>query len=261
MDTFAVHGSGPAAYEEYLVPVLFAPLAHRVLDAAGLGAGDRLLDVACGTGIVARTAATRGARCAGVDLNQDMLATAKALGPGLEWLDGDAAALPVPDESYDVVTCQQGLQFMPDPVAVLRELVRVLRPGGRLVLATWRRLEYAPGFAAYVEVLDRHLGTEAGDILRAPFGLGDPERLRALLGAAGLAEHTCSIEALVCRFASIERFFAEEVAATPLAEPVGAADEEVKRRMVLDLAAALADRVDDRGLVFPIETHVVTAVR
>lgn len=261
METFAVHGSGPAAYEEYLVPVLFAPLAKQLLDAAAVMNGDRLLDVACGTGVVARTAAAMGATCAGADLNPEMLAMAGRLAPELEWLSADAVSLPSEDEAYDVVTCQQGLQFMPDPVAALREMLRVLRPGGRLALATWRALEYAPGFATYVDVLDRHLGAQAGDVLRAPFGLGDRSRLRGMLTAAGLTEHTTTIEVLVCRFGSIERFFAEEVAASPLAGPVGATDADRKRAMVEDLTGALADRIDDRGLVFPIESLVVTAVR
>ena len=143
METFNLRGSGPAAYEHYLVPILFRPLAQRLLEVADVRPDDRLLDVACGTGIVARLAAATGVECTGVDVNPEMLATASQLAPQVHWLPCDAADLALPDESYDVAVCQQGLQFMPDPVAALREMRRVLVPSGRIVVGLWRDLVFA----------------------------------------------------------------------------------------------------------------------
>ena len=261
METFNLRGSGPAAYEQYLVPILFRPLAQRLLEMAEVGPDDRLLDVACGTGIVARLAVGNGVECTGVDLNPEMIATASKLAPQVNWLPCDAADLPLPDESYDVAVCQQGLQFMPDPVAALREMRRVLVPSGRVVVALWRDLAFAPGFAAFVDVLDRHLGAAAGDILRGPFVLGAAGPARDLLTAAGFAVPHVSIHVITARFGSVHQLFTEEVAATPLAEVVAELDEDRLRAMVDDLAEMLRERVDDDGVVFPIETHVFTAAR
>jgi SAM-dependent methyltransferase len=261
METFTVRGSGPAAYERYLVPVVFRPLAERLLARAGVRPGERLLDVACGTGIVARTAAAKGVRSTGTDLKPGMLATARELAPAIEWVSADAAALPMPDASYDVVVCQQGLQFMPEPGAALTEMHRVLAPGGRLVLALWRALEYAPGFAAYVDVLDRHLGAQVAEILRAAFSAHNADRVRSWLTRAGFADPGVAIELLPARFGSAEQLFEEEVAATPLADAVAAAGQDRRRDMAADLAGLLADRTDDDGLLFPIEAHLFTASR
>jgi SAM-dependent methyltransferase len=104
------------AYERYLVPALFASWAERLLDLVAVGPGERVLDVACGTGIVARRAAARvgeGGAVTGLDRNPAMLEVARAaaieVGPPIDWRAGDAARLPFPDGVFDVVTCQQGL--------------------------------------------------------------------------------------------------------------------------------------------------------
>lgn len=256
METFTLRGSAPEAYERYLVPVLFRPLAERLLARVRPRPAERLLDVACGTGVVARVAAEHGVRCTGVDLSPDMLVTARELAPDLEWIHGDASALPLPDHSYDVVVCQQGLQFMPDPAAAVREMRRVLVPGGRLLVAVWRDLAFSPGFAAYVEMLDRQLGAEASAVLRGPFSMGDAEAVRSLLTGAGFESPRDEVEIVVARFGSAEQLFVEEVAATPLAELVVAAGADKQQAMAADLAELLADRTDDGGVVFPMETHV-----
>lgn len=256
METFTLRGSAPEAYERYLVPVLFRPLARRLLTRADPRPGERLLDLACGTGVVARLGTEHGLRCTGVDLSPDMLARARELAPDLELIHADAADLPLPDHAYDVVVCQQGLQFMPDPAAAVREMRRVLVPGGRLLVAVWRDVTFSPGFAAYVEMLDRHLGAEASAVLRGPFSMGDAEVVRALLTSAGFQRPHVSVEILTARFGSAEQLFVEEVAATPLAELVIAAGAGKQQAMAADLAELLADRTDDDGVVFPMETHV-----
>jgi SAM-dependent methyltransferase len=258
METFTVVGAGPAAYERYLVPVLFRPLAVDTLRLVGLQAGERLLDAACGTGVVARLAHAAGAQVTGLDVNSEMLATAQQLEPGVAWLQRPAEATELPDGRYAVVTCQQGLQFCTDPVAALRELHRVLAPGGRLAVALWCRLGRAPGFAAIVDVLDRHAGPELGDVLRAPFRLGAATAVYELAAAAGLPRPRTSIRGYQIRFASPSAMFDEEVAATPLAGPVAALPAGVRAAMIADLSTQLAEHIDDDGLVFPIETHLFT---
>jgi SAM-dependent methyltransferase len=163
--------------------------APRVAEAAGIRPGDRVLDVACGTGVLTREAARRAGpkgAVTGLDLSPEMLEVAERLGPELRWQQGSADALPFADQSFDAVVSQFGLMFFPDPVAGLREMRRVLVPGGRLAVAVWGSLDDTPAYAAEVELVERLAGKEAGDALRAPFVLGDPKRMAQLCAAAGI---------------------------------------------------------------------------
>jgi ubiquinone/menaquinone biosynthesis C-methylase UbiE len=130
-------GSIPENYERYLVPSIFGPWAEDLVEMAALRRGERVLDIACGTGIVARTAARKLAgsgSVVGLDLSAPMLAAARAAaaaeGMAVEWWEGSAVKLPLADAAFEVVFCQQGLQFFPDRVSALREMYRVLTPGG-----------------------------------------------------------------------------------------------------------------------------------
>jgi SAM-dependent methyltransferase len=222
------------AYEQYLVPPIMAPYADDLV--AGVMSGDRVLDVACGTGIVARRAAARGAHVTGADLNEQMLEVARSIAPEIRWIEADAADLPLADGAFDVVLCQQGLQFMPDPAAALAEMRRVLAPGGRLTVSVWRPCE------AY-ERLAGLLDPENAAIARSPFGGGD---LRALVGG-----HV-RIAIKEVRFPSAGEMLRREVACSPMSLVV---DDELERAFI----AAMGDHTDDDGVVFPIESYVVTA--
>jgi SAM-dependent methyltransferase len=177
-----------AAYEEFFVPALFQEWAPRVVAAAKIQPGHRVLDVACGTGILAReTAAQVGTSgsVAGLDSTSGMLAVAARLAPQIEWRQGLAESLPYADRSFDAVVSQFGLMFFTDRRKALREMRRVLSPGGRLAVAVWDSLDNTPAYAAEVALLDRLAGQRAADALRAPFVLGDTEELAALLSNAG----------------------------------------------------------------------------
>ena len=177
--------SFPEMYERLLVGPLFRPWAEALLDIVGVSAGERVLDVACGTGIVARLAHERLAgsgRVVAVDLSPQMLAVAQQMEPGIDWREGDAAALPVgDDEPFDLVTCQQGLQFVQDRPAAAREMRRALAPGGRLAVATWRGLDEASFFRDLHAVAERHLGP----FIDQRHSFGDGEALGRLLRDAG----------------------------------------------------------------------------
>jgi ubiquinone/menaquinone biosynthesis C-methylase UbiE len=193
-ERWQVTGSAAEVYQRQLVPAIFAPWAPRVLDLAAPAAGARVLDVACGTGVVARLAAERvgpGGRVVGLDLNPGMLQVAAGLavrGAPTRWVQADAGHLPFGDRSFEVVCCQLGLQYVPDRAATLAEMARVLAPGGRLAAMVWRSIEHSPGFALLAEALDRHVGPAAGATMRAPFGLGDEETLRGQVAGAGFQE-------------------------------------------------------------------------
>lgn len=259
----------PRAYEEYLAPALFGPFAEQLVGAAALRAGERVLDVACGTGVVARLAARRvgaGGRVVGIDLNPGMLAAAerKLAGPGapIEWLAGNAEAIPLPDGGFDVVFCQQGLQFFSDKDKALREMHRLLHQGGRLLVSVWRPLEYSPSFAVLAEALGRHISVEAGQALtRGPYSLTDAAELAALIAASGFRDVVVyPIERLV-RFPSTDQFVRQYVAATPLAAVVDQADDEQRAGLLAEVRRQLEPYTHADGLTFPMETNVAIALR
>lgn len=261
-------GTSAEAYERYLVPALFAASAARLLDLAGLEAGDRVLDVACGTGVVARAAALRAGalgKVVGLDLNQDMLDVARRVAagtrPAIEWQRGNAAELPFPEGAFDAVVCQQGLQFFSDRPKAFREMHRVLAPEGRLALSVCRPIEYSPAYPALAEALERHLGPEAGAMMRSPFLPWSREQLRTALGEAGFQDVRVRIAVAEARYPSPEELVRQEAASSPLAGPLGALSPGARAALIRDVSTALRDRVDDDGVVSPLETFVVTARR
>lgn len=175
-------------YERALVGPLFRPFAEQLLARLQLSRQDSLIDVACGTGIVARLARERlgrDARIVGVDIAPAMLAVAQSVDRTIDWRQGNATALPVEtSERFTLLTCHQGLQFMPDKAAVIREMRRVLAPGGRLGIATWRSLDDLPQIRELNAVVERHVGP----IVDARHSFGDADTLRRLLIDGGVAD-------------------------------------------------------------------------
>ena len=167
-------------YAEFFVPALFGQWTERVLDLADVGCSDRVLDVGCGTGVLARAAAQRvgpTGRVCGLDPNDGMRAVARRHSRGVELIPGIAEELPFPDGSFDRVLCQFALMFFTDRIQGLREMARVSRPGGTVVLLTWASVESSPGYAAMVDLLDRLIGDRAAQALLAPFSIGTPDHL------------------------------------------------------------------------------------
>ena len=210
-------------YDAFFVPALFAEWAPRLADTARLTPGQNVLDVACGTGLLARTTLPRvlpGGTVSGLDCNSDMLAVAHQREPSIDWQLGKAEALPYADNSFDVVTCQFGLMFFEDQATALREMWRVLRPGGRLIVAVWDALERTPGYTAMATLLQRLFGESIAAELRAPFVLGDPDELRDVFAAAGISEiELTRIVGKVC-FPSIMDWVRIEIKGWTLADKI-----------------------------------------
>jgi ubiquinone/menaquinone biosynthesis C-methylase UbiE len=185
-------GNAAENYERYFVPTIGTPFATGLLEAAGLQVGVRVLDIACGTGVVTRLAAERvgpkGA-VAGLDVNHAMLAVAQSVpstGTPIEWHEANAESLPLADGSFDVVVSSLGLQFVADKTSALREMRRVLAPEGRLAIATVGPTP--PLFAILEQALARHVKPEAAAFVRAVFSLYEPQELEKLTSSAGFRD-------------------------------------------------------------------------
>lgn len=257
--------TGSAAYEKELVTRFLDPLAADLVETTQVGFGDRVLDIACGTGIVARHAVQRvgtEGEVTGVDVNPAMLAVARELGdPSITWKKASADDLPFPDEGFDVVLCQAGLQFFENRPAALAEMRRVLRPGARLGVNTCRAVDHQPGYRLLAEAVTRHLGVEAGNIIRSPYALGDPDELRDLVTEAGFGDVHLHLVVLHGRFPSAEGLLRAESSSSPLRDIVDRLDPDVRGALIDDLTQVFGPHTDDDGVVFPFEAVVVTAVR
>jgi SAM-dependent methyltransferase len=139
-----------------------------------------------------------------------MLAVARRRNPGIEWQVGRAEAIPFPDASFDAVVSQFGFMFFEDRAGALREMMRVLRPGRRLAVAVCDAVERSPGYAAFATLLQRLFGQPVADAFRAPFILGDPEKLRAICDEAGLAHAEILRRSGLVRFSSIDALVSTE---------------------------------------------------
>lgn len=260
--------SGTAAerYERYLVPTIFIPWAENLLARAAPQERENVLDVACGTGIVARMAAEATGpqgRVVGADLNNGMLDIARAksseAGKTIEWIEADVASLPFDDASFEVAICQQGLQFFPDKLTALKEIRRVLRPGGRCVICVARSLEHNPLMRAQVEALTRHINAEAAAAIRAVCGLSDADEIQRLFGGAGFADVQVESVSLTLTHESGLDFIAGAITSTPVADVIAGWSDDARDALLADILEGFGDCYDGSGLEFPHVAHVVTA--
>ena len=250
-------GSGAESYERYFVPAIAAPVAAGLLAAADLQPGERVLDVACGTGIAARLAAPLvGATgtVTGVDVAPEMIDVAGTIAPDLEWHVGDAAALPLPDGAYDVVLCQLGLMFM-DRAAALAEMRRVLAPGGRVVVATPGAIQ--PFFEQLEQAIVEHIAPELGGFVRAVFSLPDPDAVADLLRDAGLGDVEGRLTTATFALPAPVDFLWQYINLTPMGPFVAAAPQEAQDAMERTFAERAAGFVVDGRT--PLEQPMVLA--
>jgi ubiquinone/menaquinone biosynthesis C-methylase UbiE len=222
-------GGAAESYERYFVPAIGAPLAADLVEAAALQHGERVLDVACGTGVVTRLAAERlgnSGRLAGTDVNPGMLEVARSVvgGKRIEWHEANAESLPLADESFDVVLCQMGLQFISNKLAALREMRRVLASGGRAVLNL-------PGptpepMAIFADGLARHVDPKIASFVHLVFSLYERDEVRELMGSAGFCDIDVRRADKELRVPPPEQFMWQYVHSTPMADALAGLDEK-----------------------------------
>jgi len=257
-------------YAEVMVPRMFEPWAGVLLGELAVEAGEAVLDVACGPGTVTRLAAARSGptgRITGCDLSPAMLAIARsrkpiADGAPIDYVEAPADRLPVADESFDVATCQQGVQFFPDRLAALAEMRRTLRPGGRIGIAVWKRIEESPPFAVLAEAIRAVAGDElAHRYARGPWGLPRADDLRALLERAGFKYVRVADRVLPVTFDGGPEQLAATLAAAGVAaelEALSAPDKERLHASVADLSRPL---MAEGALRSQLASHLAIARR
>lgn len=261
-------GLTPAeAFNQYFGPTLFEPWAPVLLEYAAPRPGERVLDLACATGILTRQVAQRvgeNGQVVGVDISPGMLAVARAhpapAGGRIQWLEGDALALDLPNDSFDLVVCQQGLQFFADRMAAMRETLRVLSKGGRAVLSVWQSLDRHPVYQALCEAEARYLGVPVAEVA-APWSLPDVGDLRSALGGAGFRRVEVTSRALDVSFPSADRFVSLTLFAATAFLPEFDWSDQASRSALIEAVRRDAKSVIDRhrdgnGLTFPTYWHI-----
>jgi ubiquinone/menaquinone biosynthesis C-methylase UbiE len=264
-----VGGTAAELYQRYLVPSIASLWAVDLINRAAPRLGERVLDVACGTGVVARVAAERmgSGRIVGLDINPRMLAVARSLPADetrvIEWQEGSALALPFSDDAFDLVVCQFGLQFFPDKPAALGEMRRVLAPSGRVALSVFTAIEHTPASNALADALDRHLGVGASQTKRSEHVLSDRRELHELVTAAGFRNVAIETVTQTICFTSAREYVRVQLSATPMSSLIAGMDDtrqqETLAAITSDLVTSLHIGSDTAELIYPQEAYVLLA--
>lgn len=259
-ETGQVSSKAAEVYEEFFVPALFGEWAGHVADAVDVSGAKSILDVACGTGVLARTISSRATSdCSvvGLDRNEGMLDVARRSLPSVEWKLGQAEDLPFADNTFDVVVSQFGLMFFEDRNAALSEMWRVLKPGGRMAIAVWDKLDAVPGYAVMTDLLVRMFGEKVRDACESPFILGEVDPLLDMFGKAGIEGASIQTGDGTVTFPSIEAWVHTDVKGWTLADVI---DDDQYQDLLREAKVELKQFAKaDGSVAFPSSAHIVTA--
>jgi ubiquinone/menaquinone biosynthesis C-methylase UbiE len=264
-----IEGSAAELYQRYLVPGITSKWAEDLVHRAQLRAGEQVLDVACGTGVVARLAAKKIAsgQVTALDLNAGMLAVARGVlsdGPPVNWMEGSALDLPFPPGRFDAVLCQLGLQFFSDQPRTLREMRRVVRAPGRVALSVYSPIERTPGANAFVCALDEVLGPQASRIKRGEHSFANPTQLETLLRDAGFGTVDVQTVVQTIVFPSVIDYVRFQLVATPMTALLKDKIETDRQAIISSVASktatlSSASMLDGGKFAFPQEAYVAVA--
>jgi len=262
MSGWQLSGDAPSLYNRFAIRAM-EHWTDDLIRQANCKDGERVLDLACGTGFVSlRVKEVSGADCrlTGLDINESMLNAARK-NPGVDWQLGSATAMPFPDASFDVVLCQQGLQYFPDRQAAMKEIARVLVPGGRVSLNVWGCIERQAFFAVFVDACAEALGADTRAMFDLNFSLNTKEELHKLASAAGLKGAKIRFEHKTMRAPSAAEYGIGFVQASPVAAKFLALSEKDQERFGALIGKRLESYVDDAGMAVPQENHFLLAHR
>jgi ubiquinone/menaquinone biosynthesis C-methylase UbiE len=253
-------------YQSVLVPVIFEPWARELIRCAEPQDGEHILDLACGTGVVTRQVAKLASNLGslvGVDHSGEMLSVARVLameaGLDAEWVEADAGELPFDEDRFDIAFCQQALQFFPHRSAALKELFRVLRPGGRAACCVQQGIDINPMLKAQAAALDVHVGESAGDAVRAICGLPDGDEIQRLFEDAGFQNVEVQSTTLTLHHPDARAFAEGAMGGMHTGNKLSGLADGAVERAVEAFLVALGDCLDGNAMRFPHVSNVITA--
>ena len=258
LDEMGLTAEAAQGYEQHFVPAIFKQWPQRIIKAADVKEGDSVLEVGCGTGVLAREVIKRvgpDGGVTGLDLSESMLGVARSICPDVDFRQGNAMDLPFDNESFDAVIAPFMLMFVSEPVLAVSEMWRVLKPDGRLVISVWQPLGQNPVYADLVEIVRRRIDDAAGTSLAWPFALGEDGALRQICRSAGVSDVDISVHDGRAKFPSLDGFVRTEIQSWVLADSV---DEEGLSAVVGDSQERFVDYCDASG-VFDIPFNAVIA--
>lgn len=249
-------------YEQYFVPAIFDQWPPTIIAAAEISDGDKILEVGCGTGVLAREliklVGAMGS-VTGLDLSESMLGVARKICPQVDFRQGNAMDLPFDDAAFDVVIAPFMLMFVPEPAKAVSELQRVLKPGGRMVLSVWEALERNEVYSGLVEIARQRIDDAAGDSLAWPFALGANGKLGEICRDAGVGEVEIKTHDGRAKFPSLEDFVRTEIQSWVLATSV---TEKSLAAIVADAKTRFANYCDQSGAIdMPINALLAKAIK
>lgn len=249
-------------YESLFVPALFEQWTTHLIEGGGVRAGSHVLDIACGTGVLARKAQSRtgpNGRVVGVDPAPGMLAVAREIEPGIEWILCGAEALELDDETFDCVISQFGMMFFQDRQKSVGEMFRVLQPGGSLAIAIWNTVEQNPAYADFIALLQEHVGTAAADALRLPYSLGNSAEVAALLSAGGFTSINVETRVETAQFPSSRHMVEADLRGWLPLFDINLSEAKINEVLVAS-DSILSQYASSSGkAIFPTSAHIITA--
>jgi ubiquinone/menaquinone biosynthesis C-methylase UbiE len=262
-DDFQLSSVNAAEQYESHVLTFMQPFVDAVVQHAAVRPGSVVLDVACGTGIVARRVAEQElVSVKGVDLNGSMIAMARRQHPQIEWVQGPAEALPFDGATFDVVTCQQGMQFFDDVVQAAREMWRVLKPGGRVVATVWAPRERLPYFATQFEAMSTYVDEETARSQRSAILDDGDEYLQKALTEGGFDDVQIEVVEAVVKLPEIGQYAQEQVLATPWGQSYEKASNEAQEAFAACFRANLGQYAQgDGSYSLPFASYLASAVK
>lgn len=256
-------GSLAERYEEFLVPVIFTPWSKKLLQLAGLKKENKLLDLACGTGIVSRMAAKDGIFATGADINEGMLRVARkeTTSANVDYREADANDLPFKDGSFDAIICQHGLQFFPDKATALAECLRVLKPGGRTIFCTARKLAENPLMKIQADAYRDYLDEDCSRAIASVCGFPDLEETRKVFASAGFDPVEVKKVVLTLHSAHAETFVDGLLKSTPVSVRISKLSAPKRNELYRAILNGFGDYIVDNQLDFPHSANVTVAIK
>jgi len=249
-------------YEKLFVPALFESWTKHLINGAGVENGSHVLDTACGSGVLTRHTLSRSGqsgRIVGVDSAPGMIAAAKEVEPRIEWVLGSAEALEFDDGMFDCVVSQFGMMFFQDRRKAASEMFSVMKRGGRLAIAVWNSIENNPAYGDIIAVLDEQVNTAAGDVLRLPYSLGDPDEVISVLAQGGFTDIKFETRTEQAKFPSSRTMVEAELRGWLPLFDINLSEEMIADVLVKSDGKLSKYAAQSGEAIFPTSAHIVTA--